>query len=276
MNQIPNSRQIVLIIEDERILGEIIFNKLHAEGYEAYWELNGDAGLKKMREVMPGLVLLDLVMPEKNGYEVLEEMKGDPLLQKIPVVIISNSGQPVEVSQILELGAKDYIVKAEFSPEEVLDKVRKYMKKDLMSSQDPAHMIEPIESGAKILVVEDDFFLSSLLSDRLMKEGYKVSVAGDGKHALRILETETPDLMLLDVIMPEMNGFDVLRAMKADERLSKILVIIFSNLSQEHEIEEAKSLGADDFIVKVEFTLTEALKKIDTLLKKKAQRANIN
>jgi DNA-binding response OmpR family regulator len=137
-------------------------------------------------------------------------------------------------------------------------------------------MIEPIESGAKILVVEVDFFLSSLLSDRLMKEGYKVSVAGDGKHALRILETETPDLMLLDVIMPEMNGFDVLRAMKADERLSKILVIIFSNLSQEHEIEEAKSLGADDFIVKVEFTLTEALKKIDTLLKKKAQRANIN
>jgi len=73
------------------------------------------------------LILLDIMMPQKNGMEVMEEMNKDPetSLAKIPVVIISNSGQPVEIEKVLELGAKDYLIKAEFNPQEVIEKVIK-------------------------------------------------------------------------------------------------------------------------------------------------------
>src|SRR5258705_129670 len=96
-----NKDKKILIVEDEQILGDILLNKLYMEGFTASWELDGEAGLKKMREMKPDLVLLDIVMPKKDGYEVLEEMQKDPSLKNIPVVIISNSGQPVEIERIL-------------------------------------------------------------------------------------------------------------------------------------------------------------------------------
>ena len=257
----------ILIIEDEQILGDILLNKLHAEGYTAFWELDGEAGLRKMREVKPDLVLLDIVMPKKDGYEVLAEMQKDEMLKKIPTIIISNSGQPVELKHIIELGAKDYIVKAQFSPDEVLEKVRKYVG----GGAKPGERDQKKISGIKILIVEDDPFLSSLAAGRLEKEGYKISLAVDGIQALKILEEDIPDLILLDIIMPGMNGFEVLKAIKADERYKNVAVIIFSNLGQEHEIEEGKKLGADDFLVKAKFTLKEVVDKINALLKKRGR-----
>lgn len=258
----------ILIIEDEQILGDILLNKFNSEGYATFWELDGEAGLNKMREVMPDLVLLDLVMPKKDGYEVLEEMSKDAELKKIPTIIISNSGQPVELKRILELGAKDYIVKAQFSPDEVLEKVRKYVDKDtdLSKGENKKKIL-----GKKILIVEDDPFLASLASGRLEKEGYKVSIAADGALALKMLETDIPDLILLDVIMPGMNGFEVLKIIKANPLYKDIAIVVFSNLGQEHEIEEGKKLGADEFLVKAKFTLKEVVDKIGALLKKKGK-----
>jgi CheY-like chemotaxis protein len=259
--------QKILVIEDDKILGEILSNKLRAEGYETFWELDGEQGLQKMREVIPDLVLLDIVMPKKNGYEVLEDVRKDDSLKGIPIVIISNSGQPIELTRIIELGAKDYIIKAEFSPEEVLEKVRKYLDQgDVVSTTEKENT-----SNIKILVVEDDSFLHSLIVGRLSKEGYKILTATDGPQALQVVEKEIPDLILLDVIMPGMSGFDVLKTIKADPKYKDISIIMFSNLGQEHEIEEAKNLGADEFLIKAKFTLKEVVDDIKALLKKKGR-----
>ena len=242
-------KQKILLIEDEKVLGEILLNKLLSSGYDASWETDGESGIQKMNTMKPDLVLLDIVMPKKDGYEVLEEMRKDVDLKNIPVVIISNSGQPVEISRILELGAKDYIVKAQFSPDEVLEKIRKYIGTDRASSEEDAPAVQGKREG-KIWIVEDDQFLSSLSSSRLAKEGYTVTIATDGAQALKLLDTETPDLVLLDIMMPGMNGFEVLKAMRADPRSKDAVIVMFSNLGQEHEIEEARKNGADDFLVK--------------------------
>ena len=259
----------ILIIEDEQVLGDILFNKLFSEGYKTFWELDGEGGMRKMRETRPDLILLDLVMPKKDGYEVLEEIKKDPALNTIPVVIISNSGQPIEIQKILELGAKDYIVKAQFSPQEVLEKVRKYIG----DSSAEAALAEKRNNkqALKVLIVEDDPFLVSLASGRLEKEGYVMKMASSGAEALKSIEAEIPDLVLLDIIMPGMNGFEVLKTMRADSRFKDISVIVFSNLGQDHEIEESKKLGAEDFLVKSKFTLREVVNKINALMKKKGK-----
>jgi CheY-like chemotaxis protein len=119
----------ILLIEDEELLINLLQRKLTEAGYDIHLARNGEDGLKTMRQITPDLVLLDIIMPVKGGFEVLEEMSKDDNLKKIPVVIISNSGQPVELDRAKKLGAKDWLVKTEFDPIEVLDKVIKQIGK---------------------------------------------------------------------------------------------------------------------------------------------------
>ncbi len=117
----------ILIIEDDKILAELLEKKLKNAGFEVVLAFDGEEGLVSLRANKPDLILLDIVMPQKNGMELMEEMNKNPEtnLTKIPVIVISNSGQPVEIDRILELGAKDYLIKTEFNPQEVIEKVIK-------------------------------------------------------------------------------------------------------------------------------------------------------
>jgi DNA-binding response OmpR family regulator len=122
-------------------------------------------------------------------------------------------------------------------------------------------------ASKKILIVEDDEFLRSLTAKRLEKEGYKVAVAIDGESAVGIATTEKPDLVLLDLLLPGINGFEVLTKLRAEEAFKTVPVVVFSNLGQREDIEKAKSLGATDFLIKANFTLDDVVVKIGALLK---------
>jgi CheY-like chemotaxis protein len=117
----------ILLVEDEDIMVDLLQRKLTKEGYEVFVARDGEEGLKKMREMdpKPDLILLDIVMPKMGGFEVMEEMAKDESLKNIPVIVISNSGQPVELDRAKKLGAKDWLIKTEFDPKEVLEKVKK-------------------------------------------------------------------------------------------------------------------------------------------------------
>ncbi|PJB16017.1 response regulator [Candidatus Falkowbacteria bacterium CG_4_9_14_3_um_filter_38_19] len=119
----------ILLVEDEELMINLLQRKLTKEGYEISVARDGEEGLKEMREIKPDLVLLDIIMPKMGGFEVMEEMGKDKELKKIPVVIISNSGQPVELDEAQRLGARDWLIKTEFDPQEVVDKVIKQIGK---------------------------------------------------------------------------------------------------------------------------------------------------
>ena len=115
----------ILLVEDEEIMIDLLQKKLTKEGYEVSVARDGEEGLKLMREVKPALILLDIVMPKMGGFEVMEQMAKEPELRDIPVIVISNSGQPVELDKAQKLGAKDWLIKTEFDPQEVIEKVKK-------------------------------------------------------------------------------------------------------------------------------------------------------
>ncbi len=119
----------ILIIEDEELMIKLLQKKLSEEGYEISIARDGEEGLKVMREVKPDLILLDIVMPKMGGLEVMEEMQKEPELKRISVIVVSNSGQPVELDRAQKLGAKDWLIKTEFDPQEVIDKVVKQIGK---------------------------------------------------------------------------------------------------------------------------------------------------
>ena len=119
----------ILLIEDEKIMVGLLRKKLTKEGYDVSVAWDGKEGLAKMKKVKPDLILLDIIMPEMGGFEVMKEIVKDRELKKIPIIIVSNSGQPVELERAKELGVKDWLIKTEFDPQEVLDKVIKQIGK---------------------------------------------------------------------------------------------------------------------------------------------------
>ncbi len=119
----------ILIIEDDKFLRELIARKLTKEGYQIVEAIDGEEGLKKAKEESPDLILLDLILPGMDGFEVLAKVKDDPKTSLIPVLILSNLGQKDEIEKGLKLGAEDFLVKAHFTPEEIVEKIRSILSK---------------------------------------------------------------------------------------------------------------------------------------------------
>lgn len=122
------------------------------------------------------------------------------------------------------------------------------------------------DSKPHILIIEDDEFLRALTAKRLEKEGFQVSAAVDGESGLAKTAELRPTLVLLDLLLPGVNGFEVLERLKSSPDLKQIPVIVFSNLGERADIEKAQKLGADDFLIKANFTLDEVMAKIKNKL----------
>lgn len=273
----------ILIVEDDSVLRDVLVEKLSKTGYVVEAAEDGEVAMNKLRGGLnPDVILLDILMPKKNGMEVMEEMNADEHLKQIPIIIISNSGQPVEIERAKALGAKDFLIKAIFDPSEVLDKV-----KTLLGEQAAAAKSEPVpvsvaqaiiredaqkgaaapkEGGYGVLVVEDDKFLRELFIRKLFSDGFKVENAIDAKGVFEILGRWKPDIILLDLILPGVDGFEILSRIKKDDTIKDIPVIVLSNLGQQEDIDRAMALGAKDFMVKANFTLDEIIARVRTIL----------
>jgi len=119
----------LLIIEDDKFLRELISKKLISKGFKVDEAIDGEEGLKKLKEIKPDLILLDLILPGLDGFEVLKRIKDDPSIASIPVLILSNLGQKDEIEKGLSLGAADFLVKAHFTPEEIVQKIKQVLEK---------------------------------------------------------------------------------------------------------------------------------------------------
>ena len=119
-----------------------------------------------------------------------------------------------------------------------------------------------------ILLVEDDEFLAELYATKLNLEDFEVALATDGEKGLKIIKEKKPDLVLLDIILPKLDGFEILKIMKADKKLKTIPVILLTNLSQKDEVKRGLALGADDYLIKAHFMPSEVVKKIKQTINK--------
>ncbi|MFZ2303766.1 MAG: response regulator [Minisyncoccia bacterium] len=288
------AKKRIIIVEDDAVLRDVLAEKLENSGYVVDKAQDGIIAMEKIHEARPDCVLLDILMPRKGGIEVLEDLHDDPLLSSIPVIIISNSGQPVEIQRARELGAREFLIKAVFDPNEVLEKVERVLAGGSMPSQGEwgvrtqnvtgagaaehpvagptvaqarANVAQAVAEGKVfILVIEDDKFLRELLVRKLSSEGFDVQNAIDAEAAFAILAERKPTVILCDLILPGIDGFEILRHIKADPKTADIPVVILSNLGQKEDLEKAMALGAKDFMVKANFTLDEIVAKVRSIV----------
>ena len=244
-------------------LGDVLVQKLVKEGYEAVLARDGAEGFNRISSEKPDLILLDIILPNMNGYEILEAKVKDDAIADIPVIVISNSGQPVEINRALTLGVKDYLVKAQFDPEEVMVKVRSQLRGDGAPAPAPAKASSTASlEGKKIMWVEDDKFLNDIISRKLSSTKCQFFHSAEGEEAIRMISENMPDIILLDIVLPGMDGFEILKRIKADQNIKHIPVMVLSNLGQQSNDEKAKSLGAAKYLVKATVTLDDIIEEI--------------
>ena len=119
----------------------------------------------------------------------------------------------------------------------------------------------------KVLLVEDDPFLVDIYSTKFKEAGFDVSVAEDGAECLKKVAEETPDLLLLDVVLPNFNGWEILRKIKKDNKFKSIKVVVLSNLGEKEEVEKGMKLGATKYLVKAHYTPSEVVEEVKKILK---------
>lgn len=117
----------ILIIEDDMFLRSLIARKLETEGFDIDMAIDGEDGLIKAPKFMPDLILLDIILPKMNGFEVLERLKADEKTKPIPVIMLTNLGEKEDAEKGMNLGAAGYMVKAHFTPEEIIEKIKELL-----------------------------------------------------------------------------------------------------------------------------------------------------
>jgi CheY-like chemotaxis protein len=207
----------VLIIDDEQPAHELLERELAGAGYHILHAAGGREGLKLAKQARPDVITLDIIMPDLDGWSVLKALKADPELCDIPVVLVTIMG---DRDLGFALGAADYVTKP-FDRELLMRAVERH-----------------VHGGdrAQVLVVDDDPNTLDMLRRTLQKAGWTVAEASNGCEAIAALERATPALVVLDLLMPGMNGFEVLERLNRDATWREVPVIIAT----------AKDLTPDD------------------------------
>ncbi len=205
-------KKIILVIDDNLDTQDLLRENLLDAGYQVIAASNGEEGLQIARQIKPYAITLDIMMPRKDGWQVLHELKTDPATQDIPVILLSIVDQK---DMGYRLGAFDYLVKPveEGALVAALDRLTD----------------RPVSGAAlDLLVVDDDPNIANLVAQFLDQEKYHVRAAEDGLSGLHALHEQTPDAILLDLMMPRLNGFEFISQLRQDLRYKALPIIVLT------------------------------------------------
>jgi CheY-like chemotaxis protein len=242
---VPLAGRPVLVIDDEADARDLLQRTLEGDGFDVRTAESGEEGLRLARELAPAAITLDVMMPGMDGWEVLRRLKADPELQRIPVVMVSILH---EKGMGFALGAAEYLTKP------VDRKLLLYL----------AGRYAAKESRGLVLVVEDDPPTRELVRRTLEQEGWRVDEAENGKRGLERAAEETPDLVVLDLMMPVMDGFEFLREFRRSEAGRGVPVLVLT--AKELDPEERRFLEerADSVVQKDAAELDAAIGQVRT------------
>lgn len=219
----PNKGKKILVVDDDFKSRSIISEYLSREGYEVAHADSGEKALKMAYLYQPFAITLDLIMPDMDGWEVLQNLKEDPRTRDIPVIIISVSD---ERETGVALGAVSFLTKP-------VDEKRLLNEIDNIGHN----------NSRKIMIVDDNDLDRTSMAESLLKEGFSTYALSNGKECLSMLKEYSPDILILDLVMPEMNGFEVLNNLRTNPKTSDIPVIIVT--AKDLTAEEKKRLSGN-------------------------------
>ncbi|MBE9180412.1 PAS domain S-box protein [Oculatella sp. LEGE 06141] len=236
----------VLIVEDSVVASEQIARYLYELGMEAVVHPRGEGTIEEALRLQPGLIILDILLPNQSGWETLRQLKAHPQTKDIPVLVVSVVD---ERSQGLELGAAEYLVKPIMREQfrAALEKLR-----GTEPSQSAVLVVIPDHSADRplILLAEDNQANIDTFSDYLSSRGYRLILARNGQEAIDLATNHHPDLILMDIQMPEVDGLEAIRRIRANPQLAATPILALTALAMPHDREACLQAGADEYLSK--------------------------
>jgi PAS domain S-box-containing protein len=220
----------VLVVDDEANIRRFLAHELKKRGYSVLQASGGNQAIELARKYHPDLITLDVLMGGMSGFDVTAVLKNDPETKEIPILIIS---VVEDRKRAYKLGVNDYLTKP-FKIDSLIEKVNQLLR----------------DAQKKILVVDDDKNLVKSLKYQLGKRGYSTNVAYNGRLALEKVGDQPPDLILLDIMMPEMDGYEVMKALKHKPETAQIPILVMTGVEIDGSRVQALSVGATDYFTK--------------------------
>ena len=244
----PPGSTTILAIDDDATVRDWMERSLTHHGFHALTASGGREGLELARQLLPSVIVLDVMMPGMDGWAVLTALKADPILADIPVVMATiledrNMGYA--------LGASDYLTKP-VDRKRLLAILNRHCRKD---------------TGQPILVVEDEETMRETMRRTLAREGWKVEEAANGKIALELLDKMDPALILLDLMMPEMDGFQFLDELRAGHKSKHVPVVVVTAKDLTPEDHERLNTQAERVIQKGAYNRNDLLREVSRLVR---------
>ncbi len=273
----------ILVVDDDPLNVKLLEATLGAKGYRILKAYNGCEALETVDRSPPDLILLDIMMPEMDGYEVVRRLKAGSGTRNIPVVLITALEGRDEKAKGLEAGADEFLNKPVNTTEletRVLSllRMKKYqeqlnartqVEKDLLKKSREGIICEEDAPWSRVLVVEDNIIDAHLIAGYLSDLPLSCRIVSTGAEAIDILQNETIDLVLLDLMLPDISGIDVCRRIKENEKTMAVQVVLATTLDDLKVKIRGIEQGADDFLVKP-LHPDEIKARVTALLKKKA------
>lgn len=270
----------IIIVEDDPMLGEIYEKKFLEAGFEMKLVTSGKAVEGEVSNYQPEMVLLDIVLPDMDGYEILEALSKNEATKSVPTYVFSNLSAKEDIERATSLGAKGFITKSSFTPTQLVDEVKKILGSASKAGNTAAAATVPTSSGAeksisnqkessghKILIIEDEDVFIEMFGDKLKQEGFEVVSAKNGKWGLKEAENGGFACILLDMMMPAMNGYEAVKELRASEKTKETPIIILSNSALDSEVQQALALGANEYYIKTQVTPGEVADRVKDLIK---------
>ena len=243
----------VLVIDDDPVVRDLLLRSLSRDGFRVETAADGPMGLELARKLRPAVITLDVMMPGMDGWAVLSRLKADPELADIPVVMLTIVD---DKNMGFALGVSDYLMKP-VDRDRLVAVLKKYRR---------------TPGGGSVLVVEDDPDTRDMLARFLAKEGYAVTGAGNGRIALDLLHKHVPDVILLDLMMPEMDGFEFVEKFRQHPDWQPIPIVVVTAKELTDEDKRRLDGYVEKILMKGSHTRDELLAEVRHIVATCAQR----
>ncbi len=232
-----DSRKSLLYVDDSPVMHHFVRSALENSGYDLIEAMDGEEGYLKYCEHLPNIIVTDIEMPKMNGLDLCRKIKENNKGRFIPIVILSSKSQPVDIDTAFNFGADDYLVKP-VTPEKLIEKIKDYFA------------VLDRKKRNKILVVDDSKVSAEMITHALTKNSHNVIMVPDGNEALEIAVKERPEIIITDIDIPGMNGYELIKQVREKPEIKDVSVIMMSNRDKKSDIKKSEKLGVAKYFVK--------------------------
>jgi CheY-like chemotaxis protein len=261
----------IMLVEDDPMIAEIYQKKFESAGFEVVNAVTGKEVLKYALEQKFDLILLDMVLPEMSGMDVLKELRSNPgYSSDLKVIVLSNLNKSENENEARENGANGFIGKTQYSPSELVSEVRRILNEYVEQEKNKERLnsgnADVVRTGKRILFIEDEEIFLEMFGQKLESEGYCVEYAKNGVWGSKLASENEYDLIITDMVMPAMGGDEIIRRLKLDDKTKDTPVIVLSASLIEEDIQPVREMGISDFFEKTRLVPSDLARRVGEIL----------